>query len=153
MDGRGRARAAGVPVLALEDPASGAVEKVRAEIRRAIAEDGSECILLGCAGMADLARALTAEMGLPVIDGVAAAVKMAEGLIGLGLTTSKVAGYARPGAKPYTGRFRAGGLGLGRTLRLSCEWTCAIPVIAQRVHHNGEGGRRLAAARIIEMKA
>jgi len=76
MAERGRARAAGVPVLALEDRASGAVEKVRAEIRRAIAEDGAECILLGCAGMADLARDLTAEMGLPVIDGVAAAVKL-----------------------------------------------------------------------------
>lgn len=103
MDGRGRARAAGVPVLALEDPASGAVEKVRAEIRRAIAEDGSDCILLGCAGMADLARDLTAEMGLPVIDGVAAAVKLAEGLVGLGLRTSKLGGYAAPGAKPYAG--------------------------------------------------
>ena len=103
MEGRGRARAAGVPVLALEDRASGAVEKVRAEIRRAIAEDGAECILLGCAGMADLARDLTAEMGLPVIDGVAAAVKLAEAVVGLGLLTSKVGGYARPSAKPYTG--------------------------------------------------
>jgi allantoin racemase len=103
MAERGRARAAGVPVLALEDRASGAVEKVRAEIRRAIAEDGAECILLGCAGMADLARDLTAEMGLPVIDGVAAAVKLAEGLVGLGLSTSKTGGYAPPAAKPYTG--------------------------------------------------
>lgn len=103
MAGRGRARAAGVPVLALEDRASGAVEKVRAEIRRAIAEDRADCILLGCAGMADLARELTAEMGLPVIDGVAAAVKLAEGLVGLGLRTSKVGGYARPGAKAYRG--------------------------------------------------
>lgn len=103
MEGRGRARAAGVPVLALEDPASGAVGRVRAEIRRAIEEDGAECILLGCAGMADLARDLTAEMGLPVIDGVAAAVKLAEALVGLGLTTSKVAGYARPAAKAYRG--------------------------------------------------
>jgi allantoin racemase len=92
-----------VPVLALEDPASGAVAKVRAEIRAAIAEDQSECILLGCAGMADLARDLTEEMGLPVIDGVAAAVKLAEAVVGLGLSTSKVGGYARPAAKPYTG--------------------------------------------------
>ena len=103
MEGRGRARAAGVPVLALDDRASGAVDKVRAEIRRAIAEDGAECILLGCAGMADLARDLTAEMGLPVIDGVAAAVKLAEGLVGLGLATSKTGGYAPPPAKPYAG--------------------------------------------------
>jgi allantoin racemase len=103
MADRGRARAAGVPVLALEDPLSGAVTKVRAEIRAAIAEDQAECILLGCAGMADLARDLTEEMGLPVIDGVAAAVKLAEALVGLGLSTSKVGGYARPAAKAYTG--------------------------------------------------
>jgi allantoin racemase len=103
MADRGHARAAGVPVLALEDPSSGAVAKVRAEIRAAIAEDRAECILLGCAGMADLARDLTEEMGLPVIDGVAAAVKLAEAVVGLGLSTSKVGGYARPAAKPYTG--------------------------------------------------
>jgi allantoin racemase len=107
MADRGRARAAGVPVLALEDPASGAVAKVRAEIRRAVAEDRAECILLGCAGMADLARALTEEMGLPVIDGVAAAVKLAEAVVGLGLRTSKVGGYARPAAKPYAGALAA----------------------------------------------
>ena len=59
MEACGRARAAGVPVLALEDPLSGAVAKVRTEIHRAVTEDRAECILLGCAGMADLARDLT----------------------------------------------------------------------------------------------
>jgi allantoin racemase len=103
MAGRGHARAAGVPVLALEDPTSGAADRVRAEIRLAVAADGAECILLGCAGMADLARALTEEMRLPVIDGVAAAVKLAEAVVGLGLRTSKVGGYARPAAKRYQG--------------------------------------------------
>ena len=103
MEACGRARAAGVPVLALEDPLSGAVAKVRTEIHRAVTEDRAECILLGCAGMADLARDLTEEMGLPVIDGVAAAVKLAEAVVGLGLRTSKVGGYARPAAKSYTG--------------------------------------------------
>ena len=107
MQGRARARAAGVPVLALEDPLSGAVARVRSEIHRALTEDGAECILLGCAGMADLARDLTEEMGLPVIDGVAAAVKLAEAVVGLGLHTSKVGGYARPAAKPYTGMLAA----------------------------------------------
>ena len=103
MEACGRARAAGVPVLALEDPLSGAVAKVRTEIHRAVTEDRAECILLGCAGMADLARDLTEEMGLPVIDGVAAAVKLAEAVVGLGLRTSKVGGYASPAAKSYTG--------------------------------------------------
>ncbi|WP_395455889.1 aspartate/glutamate racemase family protein [Azospirillum melinis] len=96
MTGRCTIRAAGVPVLALEDPASGAVERVRAEIRRAVEQDGAETIVLGCAGMADLARSLSDEMGLPVVDGVTAAVKLVEGLAALGLRTSKVGGYAPP---------------------------------------------------------
>ncbi|WP_042702445.1 aspartate/glutamate racemase family protein [Azospirillum sp. B506] len=96
MGGRCTIRAAGVPVLALEDPASGAVERVRAEIRRAMEQDGAETIVLGCAGMADLARSLSDEMGLPVVDGVTAAVKLVEGLAALGLRTSKAGGYAPP---------------------------------------------------------
>ncbi len=100
-----RARAAEVPVLALEDPASDARAKLRAEIGRALDEDRPEAIVLGCAGMADLARDLSAEFGLPVIDGVAAAVKLAEGLAALGLSTSRRGGYATPDAKRYTGDF------------------------------------------------
>lgn len=96
MAGRCTIRAAGVPVLALEDPASGAVERVRAEIRRAMEQDGAETIVLGCAGMADLARSLSEEMSLPVVDGVTAAVKLVEGLAALGLRTSKAGGYAPP---------------------------------------------------------
>ncbi len=103
MAGRCRIRAAGVPVLALEDPASGAVERVRACIRRALDEDGAESVVLGCAGMADLARALGGELGVPVVDGVSAAVKLVEGLVSLGLCTSRAGGYAHPLAKDYAG--------------------------------------------------
>jgi allantoin racemase len=55
--------------------------------------------------MADLAASLAREHGLPVVDGVAAAVKLAETLIGLGLATSKRGPYANPIAKPFTGIF------------------------------------------------
>ena len=68
-----------------------------------MAEDRCEAIVLGCAGMADLNAALAEEFGLPVIDGVAAAVKLVEALVGLGLATSKVGGYAPPLPKPFTG--------------------------------------------------
>lgn len=34
--------------------------------------------------------------GLPVVDGVAVAVKLAESLVALGLTTSRAGGYAAP---------------------------------------------------------
>ena len=105
MADRCRVRASGVPVLALEDPASGALDKVEGEIERAIREDRAECIVLGCAGMADLAADLTRRLGLPVIDGVAAATRMVEALVGLGLGTSKAGGYAPPLPKRYAGGF------------------------------------------------
>ncbi|TRC94771.1 aspartate/glutamate racemase family protein [Mesorhizobium sp. WSM4303] len=103
MAGRARVRAADIPVLSLEDTTSGAVEKLRAEIARAIDEDRAEAIVLGCAGMADLAHQLQEEFDLPVIDGVGAAVKQAEALIALGLSTSKRGAYASPLAKSYRG--------------------------------------------------
>lgn len=103
MARRARVRAADIPVLSLEDPASGAVEKLRAEIARAIEQDRAEAIVLGCAGMADLAHQLQDEFDLPVIDGVGAAVKQAEALIALGLSTSKRGAYASPLAKSYLG--------------------------------------------------
>lgn len=103
MAGRAKIRAANIAVLALEDPNSNAHDKLHNEIVRAIAEDNAEAIVLGCAGMADLARTLSHEFGMPVIDGVGAAVKQAEALVALGLTTSKRGTYASPVAKPYTG--------------------------------------------------
>lgn len=100
-----RVRACEVPVLELENPASGARARISGEIARAKAEDRAEAIVLGCAGMAELAASLSAEHGLPVIDGVAAAVKLAEAMVGLGLATSKAGDYAPPRPKPYTGIF------------------------------------------------
>ena len=100
-----RVRASDVPVLALEDPLSDARRRVSEEIGRALAVDRAEAIVLGCAGMADLAASLSAEHGVPVVDGVAAAVKLCEGLVALGLATSRVGGYQRPVAKSYAGSF------------------------------------------------
>lgn len=92
-----------IAVLELDDPASDAYARILAGAREALALDRSGAIVLGCAGMADLCRRLQKELGVPVVDGVAAAVKMAEGLVALGLGTSKRGDYARPLAKGYTG--------------------------------------------------
>ena len=62
---------------------------------------------MGCAGMADLAQSLSDEHGLPVIDGVGAAVGLIEMLARNSLQTSKVGGYSRPLPKTYTGSFAA----------------------------------------------
>ena len=103
MAGRASVRASGVPVLALEDPDSGAHDRILQEIQAAIREDRAEAIILGCAGMASLARALSQRIGMPVIDGVCAAVKQAEALVSLGLRTAKGGAYATPAAKRYAG--------------------------------------------------
>ncbi|MFI6010534.1 aspartate/glutamate racemase family protein [Streptomyces sp. NPDC051243] len=57
---------------------------------------GAEVLVLGCAGMTGLQRAVGEKLGVPVVDGVAAAVKLAESLVALGLTTSRAGGYAKP---------------------------------------------------------
>ncbi|ARM89247.1 Asp/Glu/hydantoin racemase protein [Rhizobium sp. CIAT894] len=103
MGERAKVRACDIPVLELEDAASGAIGKLRAEIERALVEDGAEAIVLGCAGMTDLARELQNIYGVPVVDGVAAAVKQAEALVSLGLSTSKRGSYASPLPKPFMG--------------------------------------------------
>jgi allantoin racemase len=96
-----KVRAIDIPVLELDNPASRAL--ILTECERAIAEDRSGAIVLGCAGMADLVRYLEDRLGLPVIDGVKAAVKLAEALVSLGLRTSKKGDLAYPLHKPYRG--------------------------------------------------
>lgn len=100
-----KVRAAEVAVLELENPESDAASRIAAEIEQAKAADRCEAIVLGCAGMADLAASLSRTHGLPVVDGVAAAVKLAESVVALGLKTSRLGGYAPPRAKAYAGRF------------------------------------------------
>jgi allantoin racemase len=85
-----------VAVLELEHPGSAARDRISAEIARAIVEDRAEAIVLGCAGMTDLTGSLSAEHGLPVLDGVGCAVTLCESLVRLGLTTSHLGGYAPP---------------------------------------------------------
>ena len=70
------------------------------EAARAIADDGADVICLGCAGMAGVTSAITAKLGVPAIDGVAAAVALAQAVVGLGLSTSKVGVYAAGPANP-----------------------------------------------------
>ncbi|MBP2548624.1 allantoin racemase [Neorhizobium galegae] len=103
MTGRVKVRAADIPVLSLEDPSSNAGERLRAEITAALRDDRADAIVLGCAGMADLTAELSREFGVPVVDGVAAAVKQAEALVTLKLSTAKRGAYASPVEKPYLG--------------------------------------------------
>ncbi|MEO5745022.1 MAG: aspartate/glutamate racemase family protein [Terracoccus sp.] len=94
-------RAGGLGVLDLEADPDAAVEAIVAEAVRAVQEDHAEVICLGCGGMAELNERVAARTGVPVVDGVAAAVTIAESLVRLGLTTSKVRTYAPPRPKTF----------------------------------------------------
>jgi allantoin racemase len=94
-----------LPVLRLEsDPQARAI--VTEQCRQAMERDGSDAVVLGCAGMADLCADISAAIGAPVVDGVAAATVFAESLVRLGVRTGKRGEFARPPVKPFTGVLR-----------------------------------------------
>ena len=95
-------RSVNMPVLALEQDPATSESRLLHEIRAAREDDGAEAVLLGCAGMSDLCARLEARSGMPVIDGVSAAIKLAEGLVGGGYRTSKIGSYDFPRLKTLT---------------------------------------------------
>ncbi len=106
-------RASELSVLELEEDPAATVKAIVAEAEKAVQEDKAEVICLGCGGMAGLDRAVHKATGVPVVDGVTAAVKLAESLVGLGLSTSKTRTYAPPRQKridgwPLTGQLFSG---------------------------------------------
>ena len=105
-------RASGMSTLEVDRDPAGAIRAVVAEARKAVEMDHAEVICLGCAGMAGLEEAITTELHVPVIDGVGAAVRLAEALVGLGLKTSKVSTYALPEPKNIIGWPLSSALGL-----------------------------------------
>ncbi|MEV0380382.1 aspartate/glutamate racemase family protein [Nonomuraea sp. NPDC050643] len=93
-----------IPVLNLDDPA--ARDTVTRLCAAAVERDGSDSVVLGCAGMAEFCAGVSRVTGVPVIDGVGAATKLAESLVALGLRTGKRGEYAHPRPKRYTGLLR-----------------------------------------------
>ncbi|WP_318784684.1 aspartate/glutamate racemase family protein [Halomonas qinghailakensis] len=102
-----RIRAAEIPVLDLEHHPDAAFTRIVEECCRARNEDGIGAIVLGCGGMANLTADISREVGLPVVEGVSAALKLAESLVSLGLHTSKHGDLDYPRPKSFTGKFAA----------------------------------------------
>ena len=96
-------RASGMAVLELEEDPLGAMEAIVREAELAIRDDKAEVICLGCGGMAGLDEQIRQRTGVPVVDGVTAAVTIAESLVRLGLSTSKIRTYATPRPKKVIG--------------------------------------------------
>jgi allantoin racemase len=91
-------RGTGLGVLELEEDPARTVEVI-IETAREVVRAGAEVICLGCGGMAGLQEKVAAALGVPVVDGVAAAVRFAESVVGLGLTTSVARSFAPPRPK------------------------------------------------------
>ncbi|MDX6242692.1 MAG: allantoin racemase, partial [Frankiales bacterium] len=89
-------RAVGLATRELDDDPDAGVAVIVETARRAVQEDHAEVIVLGCGGMAGLEAIVSAAVGVPVVDGVAAAVAVAESLVRLGLRTSTVGSCAPP---------------------------------------------------------
>lgn len=87
-------RACGVGTADVDSDPAAAVAAIVDEAIRAVTQDGADVICLGCAGMAGVTSAITEKAGVPAVDGVAAAVGLAQAVVGLGLSTSKAGAYA-----------------------------------------------------------
>lgn len=73
-----RVRASEIPVLELERYPQQSLARIGSEIADAITTDQCRSIVLGCAGMADMAQILENTYHVPVIEGVSAAVAWCE---------------------------------------------------------------------------
>lgn len=93
-----------IPVLALEeaDPeTTAAIERACLGALDAPAGEAADVVVLGCAGMADLCTLLAGRVGAPVIDGVAAAVGLAAGMVRMGVRTGIRGEYAPPPTRKH----------------------------------------------------
>ena len=93
---RATVRAIGAAVSEAAADSAALLDAIAEQADRGIHDDGAEAIVLGCAGLSAIAGPLAQRLGVPVIDGVCAAVPMVEGLIAQNLTTSRISTYAEP---------------------------------------------------------
>lgn len=88
-----------MPVLEMDANPKLAKARILELAREAIAEDGAEVIILGCAGLAGYSDDIERELGVVVLDPSSVGLKVAEAIADLGLTHSKVGRFARPPEK------------------------------------------------------
>jgi allantoin racemase len=74
-------RAAGIGVAEAADADADARRRIAQAVREAVVEDGAQAILLASGGLTGQADAVAREAGLPVIDGVVAAIERAVALV------------------------------------------------------------------------
>jgi allantoin racemase len=90
--------AANMPVLTLKDDPDG-YQKVLKVAAESLGSSKGEALVLGCAGLSHWTERLSKDLAMPVLDGVKLAIKFAQVLVDLKLTTSKINSYRFPEIK------------------------------------------------------
>ncbi|MGB9868005.1 MAG: aspartate/glutamate racemase family protein [Bacillota bacterium] len=93
----------GIEVGVLDLSSTGIGEEILKAARRAVEQDGADCIVLGCTGMAWLAKQVAQELSVPVVEPTAAALWHAIGLIRQGLTHGRAWMYMRASMNKIVG--------------------------------------------------
>jgi len=89
-------RALGMTVLETEADPAKTKKRIFEVARAAMEEDGAEVMILGCAGMTGYAEDVERELGIVVLDPTSLTLKVAEGLVDLGIHHCKHGLYAPP---------------------------------------------------------
>jgi len=71
----GRVRASDVPVLALEEDPKAAAQQIKAEAEAAATNDNIDAVILGCAGMVQVAHEVEQALDVAIIDPVTCAAQ------------------------------------------------------------------------------
>jgi len=72
------------------------LRELREQIQKVVTEDRAEVVILACAGLCGYDVELSRLAGVPVLDPVTVGVKVAESIVALGLSHSKVRKFAHP---------------------------------------------------------
>lgn len=85
-----------VPVLQLHENPRLTAETILATAKQAVKKDKAEVIVLGCTGIAPVAKLLCEKLEVPLIEPASTTFKMAELMVDLGLKHSRAALYMYP---------------------------------------------------------
>lgn len=90
-------RAVNIPVLELHHDRDRTIAAVVSAGREALRQDRADTLILGCMSMGflEIAEAVSAELGVPVVNPARAGVRFAEAIVGAGLSHSRRA-YLTP---------------------------------------------------------
>jgi len=91
----------GLTVLELLEDPEKTYNVLLNDARRALKEEGAQVLILSCTGLTGIGQKLQKELGVPVLEGEALALALAQMFVDTGLSQSKLA-FRRPSEKKRT---------------------------------------------------